>query len=64
MKTKKTIHQQFVEMLADVKKPVQVSEILLNRVKAEKLKTGITITAFVEQAITEKLSKSLTTHKG
>lgn len=46
------------------KENVKIDSKLLEKVKAKKEKTGITITAFVEQAITEKLSKSLTTHKG
>ena len=46
------------------KENVKIDSKLLEKVKAQKLKTGITITAFVEQAISEKLSKSLTTHKG
>jgi hypothetical protein len=55
---KKSTHQQFVEMLADVKKPVQISEMLLTQIKERKKTTGITITAFVEQAIQDKLSKT------
>lgn len=37
------------------KENVKIDTKLLEKVKDRKLKTGITITAFVEQAISEKL---------
>jgi predicted DNA binding CopG/RHH family protein len=38
-----------------MKESVKVSKDLLTKIKERKTATGITITAFVEQAITEKL---------
>lgn len=39
------------------KESVKISIDLIEQVKNRKLKTGITITAFVEQAISEKLKR-------
>lgn len=37
------------------KEPVQISKNLLEKVREQKKKTGITITAFIEQAVELKL---------
>lgn len=37
------------------KESVKISIGLINKLKANKIATGVTITAFVEQAISEKL---------
>jgi hypothetical protein len=38
------------------KEPVQISKTLLEKVREQKKKTGVTITAFIEQAVKEKLN--------
>jgi len=40
-----------------MKESVKVSKDLLTQIKERKKTTGVTITAFVEQAIKEKLTK-------
>jgi hypothetical protein len=40
-----------------MKESVKVSKDLLTQIKERKKATGVTITAFVEQAIKEKLTK-------
>lgn len=40
-----------------MKESVKISVELLDKVKANKHSTGVTITAFVEQAVSEKLNK-------
>jgi predicted DNA binding CopG/RHH family protein len=41
-----------------MKESVKVSKDLLTQIKERKKATGITITAFIEQAITDKLTKT------
>ncbi len=52
MKMKKTALPDIVYL---GKESVKISTGLLNQVKAHKQKTGVTITAFIEQAIEQKL---------
>lgn len=42
------------------KEPVQISKNLLEKVREQKQKTGVTITAFIEQAIEHKLKTEKT----
>ena len=41
-----------------MKESVKISVGLLDKVKANKQVTGVTITAFIEQAVQEKLNKT------
>ena len=41
-----------------MKESIKISVELLDKVKANKLATGVTITAFIEQAVQEKLNKT------
>ena len=40
------------------KESVKISIALIERLKANKLETGVNITAFIEQAVSEKLNKT------